>query len=95
MWSPASLGYAGTGGAKDSELWEMLDVELFYLFASENVRIIEKMIRGSSTPDVLQTSISIYQFESALWRICHPCRAANKYLTWQDICPITFNFVRT
>jgi hypothetical protein len=50
MWSPASLGYAGTGGArgaKDSELWEMLDVELFYLFASENARIIENMIRGS------------------------------------------------
>jgi hypothetical protein len=22
-------------------------------------------------------------------------RAANKYLTWQDICPITFNFGRT
>jgi hypothetical protein len=27
------------------------------------------MIRGSSTPDVLQTSLSIYEFESALWRI--------------------------
>jgi hypothetical protein len=77
MWSPASLGYAGTGGArgaKDSELSEMLDVELFYLFASENARIIENMIRGSSTRDVLQTSLSIlYQFESALWQICHPC----------------------
>ena len=58
---------------KDSELWEMLDVELFYLFASENARIIEKMIRVSWTPDVLQTSLSIYQFESALWGICHPC----------------------
>ena len=48
MWSPASLGYAGTGGGqggqrcpsnlKDSELSEMLDVELFYVFASENAR---------------------------------------------------------
>jgi hypothetical protein len=27
-----------------------------------------------------------------LW---HHYRAANKYLTWQDICPITFNFGRT
>ena len=69
IWSPGSLGYAGTGLAKDSELWEMLDVELFYVFASENARnagIIENMIRGSSTPDVLQTSLGIYQFESAL-----------------------------
>jgi hypothetical protein len=79
MWSPGSLGYAGTGGArgaKDSELWEMLDVELFNVFASEKARnagIIEKMIRGSWTRDVLQTSLSIYQFESALWWICHPC----------------------
>ena len=54
---------------KDSELSEMLEVELFYVFASENARnagITENMIRGSSTPDVLQTSLSIYQFESAL-----------------------------
>jgi hypothetical protein len=47
----------------------MLEVELFYVFASENARnagITENMIRGSSTPDVLQTSLSIYEFESAL-----------------------------
>ena len=64
IWSPGSLGYAGTGGAKDSELWEMLDVELFYVFASENARnagIIENMIRGSSKFANISRYISIWK----------------------------------
>ena len=32
------------------------------------IQSIENMIRRSSTPDVLQTSLSIYQFKSALSR---------------------------
>ena len=34
--------------------------------------LIENMIRRSSTPDVLQTSLSIYQFKSALSRKSAP-----------------------
>jgi hypothetical protein len=56
------------------------------------IQSIENMIRRSSTPDILQTSLSIYQFKSALLRKSAPlpshrsgvpeCRLCLHLITW-------------